>query len=123
MWYIATTVPLTTRAGKPLFSENTNFVKEINLKVDKYLNGNASCLRISRETLALPKKRGGLGLQLIAEKALALRAKQINQALDSKNTTPAAQTARAWLSSHLHHAIPWTKKLPSVHHILIVVII
>ena len=112
LWYTATTVPLTTHSLLPLHPMNPNFVKQIYELTNKFI-WKSEKNPISRKILALPRNKGGLSLQLIAEKALALRSKQLNQALDSDNNTPAALLARFWLSNRTRDTLQWAHTLPT----------
>ena len=99
LWYVAGVVPLTNANSVPLH-RHPNLLSRINHHVYGYLIHGP---HLPRAVYQLPPKKGGVGIQNIATKALALRSKQINQILDRSCKKPSTRLARYWLAKGIQH--------------------
>ena len=109
LWYVASTVPLCTNSGSPLYADHP-MINIINREIYAYIWYTPNP-PISRQTLALPIQKGGLYVTNIAQKSIALRAKQINQIMAPNCKLPSTKFARYWMAKWLWFMKPWTRFL------------
>jgi exonuclease III len=108
VWYVATTVPLTTNGGQCILNStnSSQHINKLNTLVSEFLWKQRTS-RINLEVMAQPKEKGGLGLSLIWKKALALRGRQFQQILNFDDNSPSALMGRYYLARKINNIIPW----------------
>lgn len=113
LWYVATTIPLTTSQGVELHEKK--YISKINELISKYI-WNAKNPFVKLEVMAKPKEKGGLGLQIIWKKALSLRGRQLNHILDFSNVSPSALLSRFLIARKIKDIIPWVTNALRVYN-------
>ena len=84
-WYIASVISMTNASGAPIPDDESVYkklLKEINTKIANFIWQTDNVKPIAIETLYKPISKGGLGILDIQNQALALRSKQIAEALN-----------------------------------------
>ena len=97
LWYIGSVLPVSTATGGALDFDTENLVDSIEKTCFDYLWQGRTNHPISKETIWLPVRKGGLGVLNIKWQCLSLKIKQMNQATDPNNTLPSSRFARYWL--------------------------
>jgi hypothetical protein len=99
LWYIASVLPITRgNANRTPFLEHKALHTELKQVISSYVWQNDYIPPVKGHTLNLSFKKGGLGILQIDIQGLALRAKQISEALTNKpNPLPSQIFARYYL--------------------------
>ena len=99
LWYKASVITMTNHNENPIGAQDYRpLLDEINSLIYNYIWQNSGSEPVAREVLSLPVNTGGLGVINVARQALALRTKQITQALkDEPNPLPSQVFARVHL--------------------------
>ena len=95
LWYICSVFPLPK-----------DLLQEINKIIYTFLWNNKNPEPIARETLFLPRERGGLGILVPSIESQALRTKYLLQLGKENNTNIWTYLGRYWVASKIHNFTP-----------------
>ena len=95
LWYVGNVFPVPK-----------NLLTEINKIIFKFLWNNKNLEPVARETLFLPRERGGLGILLPSIQSQALRIKFLLQLGNENNTNIWTYLGRYWVASKIHNFTP-----------------
>ena len=95
LWYVCSVFPLPK-----------DLLQEINKIIYTFLWNNKNPEPIARETLFLPRERGGLGILVPSIESQALRTKYLLQLGKENNTNIWTYLGRYWVASKIHNFTP-----------------
>ena len=95
LWYVCSVFPLPK-----------NLIPEINKIILKFLWNNKNPEPIARETLFLPRERGGLGILVPSIESQALRIKYLLKLGKENNSNIWTYLGRYWVASKIHNFTP-----------------
>ena len=95
LWYVCTVFPLPK-----------DLLQEINKIIYTFLWNNKNPEPVARETLFLPRERGGLGILVPSIESQALRTKYLLQLGKENNTNIWTYLGRYWVASKIHNFTP-----------------
>ena len=104
IWYLATVIPI-----PPWLSENINEI------IFSYLWGENKSEPIGRETVFLPKEKGGLGLLQPTTHSLAIRTKYLQHVVNPSETAKWVYTTRYWIGFQIGRLNPVWEHLRKNH--------
>ena len=100
LWFVASTIPFSNINGDAL-PDCGEYINIIHKSIYSFIWGRTGTEPLSRQTLTYPLNLGGLNLINIPKQALALRSKQLVEALtepDGQGTLPALRFTRYYLA-------------------------